>query len=440
MRRSLALAAACCLAAAPAAAQGSGVDQQSACMTGRVGTGVAAPCDDASAVYFSPAGLALHGGVASFGASLIRSGNTFRYDQPAPGQVDVVERDDAWKTVPQGYASLRVGRRLAVGVGYFVPYGLGIEWPVCPAELPPGPCTDPNFEGRFTGYDNSLRGEYIQPTVAYQVAPGLALGVGVDFVLGGIEVHQRQFGPAASGLGRTEVVDVGLRGTGSGMTFNASAILRLNPRTTVGVRYLHSAEVEIDGDAVFAQVPTGVASVDAQVQTRIPADQGVSTTLEFPAQIVAGVSHRHGRVHLLADVQRTKWSSFDALPVDFAGNAPDQTLELNYRDTDTFRFAAELAALEALTLRAGFRYNEAATPRATPFLPEGERNYYTAGLGYRLPRGVSADLALQYVHQPDRAGSVLPEGTRAGIYESRGLVLGLTLAWRFGGHAGAAHD
>ncbi|HWK88797.1 MAG TPA: outer membrane protein transport protein, partial [Longimicrobium sp.] len=193
------------------------------------------------------------------------------------------------------------------------------------------------------------------------------------------------------------------------------------------------------GDAVFAQVPTGVAFVDAQVEAGLPDAQRVATTIEFPAQAVLGIAHRHGRVSLMADVQRTYWSSFDAFQVDFAGNAPDTELALHYRDTNTFRFGAELAATPALTLRAGFRYNEAATPRATPILPEGERNYYTAGVGFPLPLGFGADLAFQYVHQPDRAGSVLPEGTRAGVYESRGMVFGFTLAHRFGGRAGHTH-
>ena len=86
-----------------------------------------------------------------------------------------------------------------------------------------------------------------------------------------------------------------------------------------------------------------------------------------------------------------------------------------------------------MTVRAGFRYNEAATPRATPLLPEGERNYYSLGLGYRLTPSLSTDFAFQYINQPDRAGAVVPEGPRAGVYESTGVIFNFTVAYRFGG-------
>lgn len=438
MRRSLAIAGAaavaCAAAGTPLQAQGSSVDQQSACMAGRVGAGVAMPCDDGSAVYFSPAGLANSPSVISAGVALVRAGSTFRYDagmEPVDG-VSVIERETENVPVPQGYINFRASDRLAVGIGGLAPYGLGLEWPVCDASTPR--CGDTNFEGRFTGYDNSLRGFYIQPTVAYQVIPNrLSLGVGLDYVMGNIEVHRRQFGPAAVGLGNTEIADVTLEGDGTGFTYHVGGILQLDRRTSLGVRYLGSAEVDIDGDAAFVQIPTGNPGVDALIGAGFPNDQGVSTTIEFPAQLVVGVAYgATDRLNLLADFQRTYWSSFDAFEVEFEEEDPE-TLELGYSSTNTFRFAADFAANDALNLRAGFRYNEAASPRATPFLPEGERNYYTLGLGYRFTPALSTDFSFQYINQPDRAGPVLPGGPRAGVYEATGMVFNFSLAYRFGG-------
>lgn len=438
MRRSLAIAGAaavaCAAAGTPLHAQGSSVDQQSACMAGRVGAGVAMPCDDGSAVYFSPAGLANTPSVISAGVALVRAGNTFRYDpgmEPADGTTEI-ERETESVPVPQAYINYRASDRLAVGIGALAPYGLGLEWPACPAESPR--CGEPNFEGRFTGYDNTLRGFYIQPTVAYQVVPGrLSLGVGLDYVMGSIEVHRRQFGPAALGLGNSEIADVTLEGDGTGFTYHLGGILQLDRRTSLGVRYLASAEVDIDGDAAFVQVPTGNPGVDALIATQLPDDQGVGTTIEFPAQLVVGIAYgASSKLNLLADFQRTYWSSFDAFPVEFESEDPD-TLQLGYSSTNTFRFAADFAATEAVNLRAGFRYNEAASPRATPFLPEGERNYYTLGLGYRVTSALSTDFSFQYIHQPDRAGAVIPDGPRAGIYDAHGMVFNFSLAYRFGG-------
>ncbi|HEU0053261.1 MAG TPA: outer membrane protein transport protein [Longimicrobium sp.] len=439
MRRSLAIAGAAvavCAAAGPLHAQGSSVDQQSACMTGRVGAGIAHPCDDASAVYFSPAGLVMHPGAVSIGVSLVNSSNEFQYDATADPSRTVIHRDAETVPVPQVFASYRVNPRVAVGIGAWAPFGLGLEWPVCPVDNPG--CTGENFEGRFTGYDNSLRAVYIQPTVSFAAIPDrLLLGVGVDYVTSSIEVHRRGDAPTA-GLAGVDVADAALEGDGTGVTAHVGAMLKITPRTWIGARYLHSVSVDMDGTADFEQVPVNTV-VDALLAPQFVdggplGDQGISTEVEFPWQFVVGISHQAtDQLNLMFDYQRTGWSAFDAFDIDFENaTAANQVLTLNYRDANTFRFAAQYDWNERLTLRGGFRYNTAATPRATPFLPEGERNYYTAGIGYAITPKLSADFGYQFIHQPDRRGAVRPSGPEVGVYSAKGQIFGFTLAYRFG--------
>lgn len=440
MRRTLAIAGAalaCAVGGAPLHAQGSGVDQQSACMSGRVGAGVASPCDDASAVYFTPAGLALHGSVVSLGVTVVRTSATFRYHTNAapPTEDNPIRRDAELVPVPQAFASYRASPKLAVGVGAFAPFGLSIDWPVCPVDNPQ--CAEQNFEGRYTGYDQTLRALFIQPTIAYQVTPALTVGAGLDYVRMNIEVHQRADAPQLGLQGR-DFADAALKGDGNGWTGQLGAIYRLSPRTSVGARFLFAAEVDLSGDADFTQIPTGTV-FDAVLAGQFAAgqqlaDQPISTTVELPSQLVVGVSHRPTeRLNLLLDYQWSEWSNFDQFDIHFQDSNDTTVLNLGYRDTNTFRFAAEYGWSEALALRAGFRYNTAATPRASPFLPEGERNYYTAGLGYRVTDRLSADLSFQYVDQPDRAGTVRPGGQEVGVYSTSGQTFGFTLAYRFGG-------
>lgn len=436
MSRSLVVAVTAALVSAGTLhAQGSAVDQQSACMAGRAVSGIALPCDDGSAVFFNPAAIAGQGSVVSAGAAVVTSANVFRYD-PAyarAGQPERVQRPAVTVPVPQAYLSFRAGPRLAAGLAVLAPYGLGLEWPVCPVDDPR--CADPNFEGRFTGYDNALRATYIQPTVAYQVLPGrLSLGAGLDYVRGSLEVNRRLPGPADRGLGDTEIGDLRLEGSGTGFTYHVAALAHLGERLSLAARYLGSASVDLSGDAAFTRVSTGSPALDVRIDSVFAAGtQSVATTIDFPAQLVVGVGARAtDRLNLMADWQRTFWSSFDAFDVDFA-TAPDEVLALSYRDVNTLRLGVEFAAADAVDLRAGFRYNEAATPGATPLLPEGERNVYSLGLGYRATRALSADLSFQHIVQPDRAGNLIPGGARAGIYESTGRVFNFTLAYRFGG-------
>jgi long-chain fatty acid transport protein len=443
MRRSLAIAGAvvaCAAVGAPLHAQGSSVDQQSACMSGRVGAGVASPCDDASGVYFSPAGLASQGSAISLGVTLINAGNTFTYDagtQPL-GSPQSVERDRETIPVPQAFMSFKVHPRVAAGIGVFAPYGLGLKWPVCSNETvnTAGCDQSQNFEGRYTGYDNSLRGIYIQPTLAFDAIPGrLQVGAGLDYVRGSIEVHQRADAPTIGLRGR-DVADATLKGDGNGITANLGAILRLNHQASVGVRYLFPAKLDYDGDATFTQIATGTIFDPILAGQFAPgaafSNQGISTTIKFPSQFVAGISYRPVEVfNLLFDYQRTGWSSFQAFDIDFE-NAPNRVLTLNYRDTNTFRLAGEFTYSDALSFRLGYRYNQAATPRATPFLPEGERNYYTAGIGWHVSHALSADFSYQYINQPDRRGAVRPDEPVTGVYDAFGQTFGFTLAYRFG--------
>jgi long-chain fatty acid transport protein len=442
MTRSLAFACAAvalCAAAAPLEGQGSSLDQHSACMSGRVGAGIAAPCVDGSAVYFSPAGLAMQPSVLGLNLTVIRSSNTFTYDAPLADPV--VERDPETVLVPAGFINWRASDRVSVGIGGFAPFGLGLKWPVCSADdTSAQACAGQvNFQGRFTGYDNALRSFYVQPTVAFQLVPGtLSVGVGVDYVIGTIDVSQRVAGPANLGLGATDIADAHLTGDGSGWTGHVGALLTLSERASFGVRYLHSAKVDLEGDADFTQILTNVPFVDAlitpQTQGNGPlADQSVATEIELPWQLVAGVAVQPlTGLQVMFDWQRTGWSSFDVFELQFGGGRLD-SLNLGYKDANTFRLAAEFAATEKVALRAGFRYNEEATPRATPLLPEYERNYYTVGLGYRATPRLGADFSFQYIRQPDRRGALFPDGPLQGVYSSDGLTFGVTLSYQFGG-------
>lgn len=446
MRRSLALAgvaAAMCVATGnPLHGQGSGVDQQSACMTGRVGAGVANPCDDASAIYFSPAGLAMRSSAFSIGATIVRSGNTFRYDA-GQGPTDLeIERETETKPVPQAFVSWRASDRLAAGIGVFAPFGLGLKWEVCSvAETNTAACAPENhFEGRYTGYDQELRGIYVQPTVAYQIIPNrVAVGAGIDFVSASIEVHRRADAPQL-GLSGVDIADANLSGDGTGIGGHLSALAQLSDRVHLGVRYLFPVKVDMDGSADFTQVNTPNAGLNALLSAQFAEggpldDQAISTQIEFPAQLVAGIAFRPFEpLALMGDYQWTQWKKFDEFVLDFENaSAPNQTLSLNYKNSNTIRLAADYMWSDALALRLGYRWNSAATPRATPFLPEGERNYYTAGLGYRVTSRLGVDLSFQHIVQEDRRGSVRPSAPEVGVYTSTGQTFGFTLSYRFGG-------
>ncbi|HST57605.1 MAG TPA: outer membrane protein transport protein, partial [Longimicrobium sp.] len=370
------------------------------------------------------------------------------------------------------YAAYRFSDRIAAGIGVFAPYGLGLDWPACSvAQINGGTCTGDNFEGRFVSYDTKLTNIYIQPTVAVNATPWLSLGVGVDYVSAEIDINQRldlaeqplplPGVPAGTTFGTvgvrpgTDFADAHLNGTGSGVGFHLGVQARLGNVISVGARYLSEVEIEYDGTGEFQQLNTGVvlpngAPADPLLAGQFTAgqalsNQGVETGLTLPQQVVVGVAITPmERLRVVADYQWTGWSSFDQAPLNFE-TLTDQTLVLDYQDTDTYRLGAEFGATDALTLRGGFIYNTAAEKEfsVSPLLPEAERNYYSVGLGYRFGRALGVDVGYQLVDQADRRGRVRGrtpgmtdaelEARNVGVYGSTASVLNVTFSYRFGG-------
>jgi len=446
------------LSAAPAHAQGSSVYTQSACVSGRAGTAVANPCGDGSAVFYNPAAIALRPGAFSAGYTGIRTSHTFTYD--FTGQQ--VVRDPAIVSVPQGYLTARLGN-FGVGLGVFAPYGGSIGWPE-------------DFEGRFVTYDQTLRAIYIQPTAAFAVVPGaLSIGAGLTIVRSNIDLSQRadladvglpgtNLRFANFGVPRgTDFADVNLSGTGTGTGWHVGVLLEPTDWVSVGARYMHKVTTDLEGDATFTQRNTGLtvapaspfagppfglpvgAPLDLLVAQQFQAGgalaaQGVQTSVDWPEQAVIGVHLRPlPNLSVLADYQYFQWSRFDRFPVDFQGAGQDTELVLNYQNAETWRIGADFGVTDALSLRAGYIYNTAATPEGSvsPFLPEGERNYYTAGLGFRLPMGLQLDAYYQFIDQEERRGRVRaalpgqdPVALNVGTYTLDAHIVGFTASFQ----------
>lgn len=439
--------------AGPVVGQGSSVYNHSACASARAGATIAAPCTDGSSVYYNPGALAAMPSAVSAGFSAIFNSGSYVYDE---GGVEV-ERETTAPIVPHAYISYRFGaeQRWAGAFGLWAPYGLGIEWPE-------------DFEGRYVSQKTQLRGIYLQPTLSYQLIPGkLSIGAGPQIVVGGLELNQTLDAPVSIPTLaflplETDIARVKLDGSGTGVGAAAGLYYQVNERFAIGARYMHSVEVDLDGDADFTalsnpdlMLPVGpggaLVPLDAVLQDQQlyaeggPLDdQGVEATLTFPAQAVVGV--RFGatpQLGLMADYQWTGWSSFDRIVGQFENPAAeDLELELNYEDAHSFRLGTELAATDAFTLRGGFIYNTAATPdeTVTPILPEAERQLYTVGFGYDFG-GFRADAYYNYVNQADRRGRVrgaLPGSftmadLNVGVYSTTAHLLGLTLSYAFGG-------
>jgi long-chain fatty acid transport protein len=296
------------------------------------------------------------------------------------------------------------------------------------------------------------------------------LGLGVAYVTSHVELKQnvdfsQQLVPSAAvppgtrfaALGiptGTDFAQAHLDASGNGVAFNAGVIVMVTDRFSIGGHYLTRAKIDYDGDATFTQIPTGLVlplnnpinpstpvPIDLLVEPNFAAgaplaDTRATTSITMPNQASLGVAWRASdAVTVMADYQTVRWRWFETLYLDFENAAaPDLTLNENYRNTHGFRFGAEWTRSDRLTLRGGYLYHSAAAPpqTVTPLLPEGARNEFTVGLGWRLTPKLQADVGYQYIRQNDRRGRVNEETVgNTGLYKFKANLLGFGLAYTF---------
>lgn len=452
MRRHLVLfafAAAAMGIARDARAQGFQVNEHGTCVMGRAGTGVAKACDDGSAMFFNPAGLiGSPGWTISGGVTGIKAFGGFTDDLTETE----TPLQNGWIPVPHAY--VRYGQeRWAAGVGMFVPYGLGTQWPE-------------TFAGAFSGYDNNLQNIFIQPTFAYQLHPMVTIGAGADLVLGHVKLTQRvdlsenvvpnPLLPPGTTFGQlgvpalTQFADGKLTGSATGFGGHVGVLFQPHERVRIGARYMMRVKMDYDGDVVFTPAPTGItlpASNPYGVPAGTPLDsvvagafvsgplvgQGGGASITLPDQISAGIAFDvTPAVTVLVDYSFVHWALFDTLQINFDDPSLSSTQVEGYKNTHGVRVGLDWAATGKLDVRGGFIYHTAAAPpeTVTPLLPEGERNEFTFGLGYAFSDRFRADGAYQYLGQQKRRGRTgeLPNN---GLYQFDAHLIGLTLTARF---------
>lgn len=445
------------LLSAPAVlgAQGFSVNEHSACAMGRAGTAVAAPCDDGSAMFFNPAGLAQ----APKGRTQISVGGTFiapsgGFTQDATGLKSDLE--DRVFPVPALYLSRGVSDRIAVGLGVFAPYGLETDWPKTAL-------------GRFSSYNSIIRNIYVQPTVAARLGDKVKIGAGFDVNFLHLELQQRidlseqnttTPGVTFANLGipdNTDFADATISGSKTTFGFHAGIIVEPTKDIAFGVRYLSRQKgSDIDGDVKIQQVNTGIlippgspligalgvpagTPLDAVLATQFQAggplvDQGGATSVRLPEQLSLGVAVRlTPKFRVLADYTMQNWEVWETIILDF-DILPTETLPQNFGKAHGWRFGGEYNVGEASVVRLGFLTHNAAAPdeTVTSTLPEASRTEFTAGFGTRLGGSGHVDVAYQYIDQADRRGRSGGPGTvNDGIYTFKAHLFGATFTWNF---------
>jgi long-chain fatty acid transport protein len=443
----------------PALALGSGFAllEQSASRLGTAFSGTAAAADDASTVFYNPAGLMkLSQAQAVVVASGVQIGSTFRNvdSQPALGQSLGGDGGDAggWNGIPAAYLALPINDDLAFGLAFNVPFGLKLEY-------------DNDWIGRFQSLKSQIETYNINPALAWRLNPHVSLGFGMNYQRVLAELTNSVNYTAAIGQGLQQLVAAGqlppaavpgllaanaglsggttVRGDDSAWGFNAGVLIEFSPDTRLGLAYRSSTLYTIDGSVRFT-APTAADPVGAGIIAAASAPGGVLSTgpatvnLELPQIASASFYHRLGKVELLADVAWTGWSRVQELRVvRDSGDVLSVTPEL-WKDTWRYALGATYEVSDWWKLRGGVAFDESPVPDATRTtrLPDAERKWVAVGVQWTPTPATQIDVGYAHLFSDDvnidqDDGSAAAFGLVNGKQESDVNIVSVQLGYKF---------
>lgn len=430
-----------CCASSSAFASGFALLEQSASRLGSAFAGTAAAADDASTIFYNPAGLAKLEGtqllVVASGINISSEFNNNGGSQPALGQTLGGEGGDAgdWNAVPALYFALPLNEQFAFGFGVNAPFGLKTEY-------------DNGWMGRFQALNSEVKTYNFNPSLSWRPNEKLSFGIGANY--------QRIQAELTNSLNYTAVVaqalqarvaagtlpasqlpilvgqNLGLQGTtavrgdDSAWGYDVGMLYEFTPDTRVGLSYRSSVDYTLEGAVRFSP-PTTLNPVGAAVIAGASAAGGPLATgpvrldLKLPDSATASLYHRMGKVELLADVAWTGWSSIQALRIVRDNGTVLSVTPERWDDTWRFAVGATYQLGDAWKLRGGVAYDETNVPdnNRTARLPDADRKWVALGAQWNPGGAFLLDVGYAHLFVDDA-----PINQNDGSTVARGLLLG----------------
>ncbi|TXT23024.1 MAG: long-chain fatty acid transport protein [Gallionellaceae bacterium] len=390
-----------------AAASGFALIEQSASGLGNAYAGGAASAEDASTIFFNPAGmslikgrqLVLAGHAIKPSAKLTNQGSTTA-SPPAGAPVALGGGDggDAGDLalVPNLYYLMDVNQQVKFGFAVNVPFGLKTEY-------------DNGWVGRYQALKSEIQTINLNPSVSYKVNETVSLGAGVSYqYIKGELTKAIDFGsictfagaPAGVCPNTPQLNDGVFKLTGNDWSwgYNLGALFQVGQDTRVGVAYRSRVDHELSGDATYTNVPVALAASPSLTNT------GVTLNITMPETLsVSAASQLGQKWTVMGDVTRTGWSKLQELRVRFANGAADNVTPENWKDTYRFSVGATYQYNDVWKSRIGVAFDQTPVPDQyrTPRVPDNDRTWLSFGASCKASQGGVIDFGYAHLFVKD---------------------------------------
>ncbi len=378
-----------------ASASGFALIEQSASGLGNAYAGGSASAEDASTVFFNPAGMSrINGTQAAVAVHAITP--SAKYTSSG----GVASGGDAGGTsiVPNAYFTMELTPGLKAGLGLNAPFGLQTE-----------------YEAGWAGQNQALKSKIqtinINPSISYQVNDALSIGAGIDYQH--ISGELSNYGGSILG---TSVV----KGTDNAWGYNLGVLYNIDENTRVGAAYRSAISYTLTGT----------------VTTNLPAANGpVSLDIKLPDTWSFSVFHKMSDTYeVMADVSRTGWSSFKQVNVKNASGASISNTIENWKDTMRYSVGATHQYNEQWKVRAGVAYDQSPVPDAnrTARIPDNDRTWLALGGQYKPSKDSAVDFGYAHLFVKNASiNSATPAPALVGTYKNKVDILSVQYTQNF---------
>ncbi|WP_100639249.1 OmpP1/FadL family transporter [Marinobacter salexigens] len=438
LNRAIRLAALAAVAApASVFAGGYTLNEQSASAMGVANAGAAANPENASTVFFNPAGMSqLKGTNISFGAAVLSidaEAKRAEARRNVPGANPVMVDGNLGGDIadlavlPNFYLTHEINDSVDVGFGIHAPYGLAADY-------------DDNFIGRYFADKTELTAIAFTPSISVNNGNGLSMGLGFNVIYaeGRLTKYQdvsasavqqgatqgaqqavaallannpqatsqqiaaaQQAGAAAgqqqalNNLPADPYADI--EGDDIGVTMRVGFLYELNDRTQFGLSAQTGTELRLKGDAKISNFPGSSQPLTEKVEVALP----------VPESITFGARHRlTDEFTVLAGATYARWGRFEELDIysreggtgavsSLAGD-PITHITEKWQNTWQFNLGGIWQATPEWAFKAGYAWDESPVDQyITARIPSSDRHWLTLGAQWKdIQSGWGVDVAV----------------------------------------------
>ena len=385
-----------------ASASGYALIDQNASGSGNAFAGAAAIAEDASTIFFNPAGMGYlpNSQFVAAGQAIKPTASFNNNDSKTIGPLGTPVSmrggnggdPGSWAFLPNFYYAKAVTDSIHLGLGVNSPFGLETQY-------------DNGWVGSYQALKSQLQTININPSVSFKANNRLSLGAGINIqyadatLSNALDVGTICYGkvnPATCGaMGLTPQNsdgNVSINGNDWGVGYNLGVIFRPIESTRIGIAYRSRISYILRGNATFSNIATPLA-------VSFP-NSVVTANFVVPDSVSGSLVHQlNNQWDILADATWTHWSLFKQLKVVETSGVVLNNQPENWQDTMRYSIGASYRYTEKLKFRVGSAYDQTPVKDAyrTARIPDNNRIWMSVGANYKLSSSNSFDAGYTHI-------------------------------------------